>query len=496
MEYHSKSSLLTVLIILCMVLFLHPDFQHPQEVDKVNEIDELISIYHDYGLFNGTVLVVENGEVIYKKGFGWANMEWSIPNKPDTKFRIGSITKQFTSMLILQLMEEEKIDLQGKLSDYLPYYREDTGSKVTIHHLLTHTSGIPSYTSLSNFFEKVSRDPFPVNEFVEKYCSGDLEFEPGSKFVYNNSGYFLLGAVIEEITGRKYADILRDKIFDPLKMKSTGYDHFEIIIPNRATGYQKTFDGYENAPYLDMSLPYAAGSLYSTVEDLYLWDQSLYSEKLLSKEKKGLLFKPHVKAMGGSYGYGWTIRQRNHPVAEKKLMSISHGGGINGFNTLIERLVDDRHLIVLFNNTPGVSLGAISSEIINILYGKPYTAPKKSIAEALYKTMIDKDVKAAIKQYHDLKKGHPKEYNFLPPELNRLGYYLLRERIKDAIEIFKLNVEVYPKYANGYDSLGEAYLKDGKKELAIKNYAKSLELNPKNTNAIEKLNEIMKKESE
>jgi CubicO group peptidase (beta-lactamase class C family) len=180
---------------------------------------------------------------------------------------------------------------EGKLSDYLPYYREDTGKKVTIHQLLTHTSGIPSYTNLPNFGREVSRNPYPVEEFVKKYCSGDLEFEPGAKFSYNNSGYFLLGAVIEKIAGKPYENVLEERIFKPLGMKNSGYDHYATI----------------------MSLPYAAGSLYSTVEDLYIWDQALYSDQLLPAKMKELLFKPHVQTPGGAYGYGWALGKKSCP---------------------------------------------------------------------------------------------------------------------------------------------------------------------------------------
>jgi CubicO group peptidase (beta-lactamase class C family) len=458
----------------------------------IGKIDAVIQAYNDLGQFNGSVLVAERGKVIYKKGFGLANREWNIPNKPNTKFRLGSITKQFTSTLILQLAEQGKIDIQGKLSDYLPYYRKDTGSQVTIHHLLTHSSGIPSYTSIPNFFEEISRDPYPVAEFVKKYCSGDFQFEPGSRYVYNNSGYFLLGAIIEEITGKTYEDVLDENIFHPLGMHDSGYDRHSPIIRNRASGYSNEFEGYTNAPYLDMSLPYAAGSLYSTAEDLYIWDQALYTEKMLSAEMKELMFTPHI----ANYGYGWGIRQKSLPDSEEKLTSISHGGGINGFNTLIERLVDDKHLIVLLNNTPQANLGQMSDAIIRILYGKPFDLPKKSIARVMFDTLMEKDLKSAITQYEKLKNDHPEDYDFSARELNTLGYYLLtdRKRIEDAIEIFKLNIEAHPKYANGYDSLAEAYMISGNKTLAIKNYAKSLELDPNNANAVEKLNELIKKQ--
>src|SRR5947207_9145692 len=163
--------------------------------DKAKKIDELVSSYNKLRQFNGAALVAYDGQVLLKRGYGLANMEWNIPNEADTKFRLGSITKQFTATLILQLVEQGKGKLDGKLTDYLPDYRKDTGQKITIHNLLTHTSGVPNYTALPGFFQNVSRNPYEVKEFVTKYASGDLEFEPGTKFNYSNSGYFLLSAV-------------------------------------------------------------------------------------------------------------------------------------------------------------------------------------------------------------------------------------------------------------------------------------------------------------
>ncbi len=475
------------LLIIALTFFTVHSYVSAQ--DKAAEIDKLMMRYHTYGQFNGTVLVAESGKVIFKKGYGLANMEWNIPNEPGTKFRLGSITKQFTSMLIMQLVQEGKVNLDGKMTDYLPDYRKDTGDQVTIHHLLTHTSGIPSYTNSPVFFKEVSRDPYTVDEFIKKFCSGDLEFEPGSRFSYNNSGYFLLGAVIENVTGKTYEKVLKERILDPLGMKNTGYDHHDQIIAKRAGGYEKTFHGYVNAAYLDMSLPYAAGSLYSTVEDLYLWDQTLYTNDLLSERLKSIMFKPYLN----NYAYGWNIRKIPFSEAGDSLLVVSHGGGINGFNTRISRLVDDKHLIVLLNNTGGTNLGSMSLGIVNILYGKPYDMPEKSIAKALYREIMEKDITSGINRYHELKEKFPDEYNFSVSELNRLGYQLLAaNKVDEAIEIFKLNAEVYPEASNVYDSLGEGYMKKGRKELAIKNYAKSLELNPQNTNAVKMLMRISK----
>lgn len=450
---------------------------------KAAQIDEVMTLANKYRQFNGSVLVADHGKVIYKKGLGLANMEWEIPNTPETRFRLGSITKQFTATAILQLVEQGKIKLDGKISDYLPDYRKDVGEKVTIHQLLNHTSGIPSYTGLPGFFQDVSRNPFKVDDFIKKYASKDLEFEPGSKFSYNNSGYFLLGAIIEKVTGKPYEQVLKENIFDPLGMKNTGYDHFDTLIQKRATGYQKTANGYSNAPYLDMSIPYAAGSLYSTVEDLYLWDQALYTDRLLKEETKQLMFKPNLS----NYAYGWTIRKTRF---DEKIPVITHNGGINGFSTTIIRFPGEKNLIVMLDNT-AQGVDRLSEELTKILYERPFDLPKMSVAEVLFKTINEKGITAGMAQFQELKAKQANSYDFSEQELNRLGYQLLGTGKRDeAIEIFKLNVDLYPKAFNTYDSLGEAYMAAGNKELAIANYKKSLELNPQNRNGTEMLKRL------
>ncbi len=459
--------------------------------EKAAKIDEVIMAAHKYQLFNGSVLVAENGKVIYKKGVGLANMEWNIPNTPETRFRLGSITKQFTAALIVQLVEQGKIKLDGKVSDYLPDYRKDIGGKTTVHQLLNHTSGIPSYTSLPGFFNDVSRNPFTVDDFIKKYASNDLEFEPGSKYRYNNSGYFLLGAIIEKVSGQTYERALKEKIFDPLGMKNTGYDHHGTLIEKRASGYQKTPDGYTNAAYLDMSLPYAAGAMYSTVEDLYIWDQALYTERVVSTASKELMFKPNLE----DYAYGWVVTKTKFGNGTDGASKIKHGGGINGFSTVIVRFPAQKHLLVLLDNTSqGRTLEQLERELTNILYNQPYNLPKMPVADVLLKTIERKGIDAGVVQYRDLKARQASVYDFSEPELNRLGYQLLgAKKLKEAIEIFKLNVEVYPKGFNTYDSLGEAYMVSGNTELAIQNYKKSLELNPQNTGAVEMLKRLESK---
>ena len=207
---------------------------------KSAKIDALIQQYVANRQFNGSVLVAEKGQIIFKKGYGMANMEWNIPNAPDTKFRLGSITKQFTAMLIMQLVEKGKLKLTGKVTDYLPDYPKATGDKITIHHLLTHTSGLSNYTNFPGFFEKQSRNPYTPEVFLKEFMNLPLDFEPGSKFSYSNSGYFLLGVIIEKVTGKSYAEVLKTNILAPAQLQDTGYDLFQSHFAQAGHRLRKT----------------------------------------------------------------------------------------------------------------------------------------------------------------------------------------------------------------------------------------------------------------
>jgi CubicO group peptidase (beta-lactamase class C family) len=472
----------TALLLVFLSLSIALQLCAAQSISQ--KIDALMKQYYDFRQFNGSVLVAEHGNVILKKGYGLANMEWKIPNQPDTRFRLGSVTKQFTSMLIMQLVQQGRLKLESKITDYLPYYPKKTGDKVTVHHLLTHTSGIPNYTNFPSFRTELERKAYTPEEFAKVFADSALDFEPGTKWSYSNSGYFVLGAIIENVTGKTYEQVLSENILLPLGMSGTGYDHSETILPKRAAGYEKRGRDYVNAPFLDMSLPFAAGSLYSTVEDLFVWDQALYTNTLLSSENKAKMFTPFLN----NYAYGWGVTP--FPVGNTKetVATIQHGGGINGFNTLICRVPGDKHLIVLLNNTGGAPLGPIARSILGILYDKPFSPPKKSIANELLATIEDKGIPAGLAFYREMLSEHKEEYSLVESEMNICGYaFINQKKYDEAIAILKLNTEAFPQSSNTYDSLGEAYMLHGDRDLAIRNYEKSLELDPKNTNAIDKL---------
>lgn len=350
---------------LLAILLLGLASCHAQNRDFASQAGQFVTAYVDQNKFTGSVLVARDGKPLFRKGYGWANREWNVPNVPESKFRLGSITKQFTATAILQLVEAGKLKLDDPISKY--YLSSPAAwSKVTIHHLLSHTSGIPSYTDLPGFFQKESMTDRTPAEIVKLTQDMPLEFQPGEKFKYDNSGYILLGYVIEKVTGEKYADYLREHIFDRLGMRDTGYDTAKEIIPHRDEGYVYTGARWINAPYLAMSLPYAAGSLYSTVDDLLIWDQALYAHKSLTAASLDRMFTPNKN----NYGYGWFIDTEFNRKHE------GHGGGINGFNTVISRYPDDKVTVIVLANMNTGAVGPIAKGLAAMVFGEKVDPPK------------------------------------------------------------------------------------------------------------------------
>ncbi len=317
--------------------------------------DEIASKYD----FMGSVLAAKGGKVLLKKGYGMANVELDVPNAPNTKFRLGSITKQFTATAILQLAATGKLSVDDHVSKYVPD-SPAAWKDITIHHLLTHTSGIPNFTDFPDY-EKTMRQHVTPTELVARFKARPLDFAPGSKYKYSNSGYEVLGVIIENVSGEKYEDYLRKHIFDPLDMQDTGYDHDTTIIKHRAAGYERSKDGkIRNAEYIDMSIPYSAGSLYSTVEDLYRWDRALYTDKVLAARWREKMFTPFLN----NYAYGWIVR------GEGKDRTISHSGGVNGFRTMIQRYPGQDGCIIVLDNGGGPALREMINGLSAALFGK------------------------------------------------------------------------------------------------------------------------------
>lgn len=332
------------------------------------------------GRFSGSVLVAKDGAPLLREGFGGANREWDIPNAPDTKFRLGSLTKQFTATAILQLAEAGKLSIDDPVSKFYPD-APAAWSKITVKHLLNHTSGIPSYTGIPGFFENgSSKKPLKPAEIVKLTQDKPLEFEPGSKFAYDNTGYILLGVVIEKVSGQTYADYLNQHIFQPLGMKNTGYDVSGEILAKRASGYQPDKAAWRNADYLDMTLPYAAGSLYSTVDDLLIWNTALTDGKILSDASRKAAWTENLN----HYGFGWGIAMQDGHER------VSHNGGINGFSTAMNRYPKDGLVTIVLSNFQAAPSTPMANNLAGLCFGT-YAAPK---AVALSTATLDKYVGA------------------------------------------------------------------------------------------------------
>ena len=321
-----------------------------QVLDKVSiNIDNYLNDLTEKEKFSGAILVSIKGEKIISKGYGMANYELDVLNTSKTKFRIGSITKQFTAVAIMQLFEKGKLNLNDTLDKYIPDYPK--GDKVTIHHLLTHTSGIFNNTSAEDFMENIIRKKYSLETLIDDFKYVPYDFEPGTKHSYSNSGYILLGYIIEKVSNKSYEEYLQENVFDKLLMNDSGYDDYYKIIKNRASGYE--LKGEEkrltNCDFIDMSIPYAAGALYSTVEDLYIWNRALIGEKLISREGVNQMLSKHIEVEKNDY-YGYGIFLGDEDLGGKVRKKISHGGGIPGFFSSNEIFPEEDVQVIMITN--------------------------------------------------------------------------------------------------------------------------------------------------
>ena len=328
-------------------------------------MDQLVQSYVSNKQFMGSVLVARGNDVLLSKGYGSANLEWDIPNTPSTKFRLGSITKQFTAAAILLLEERGKLKAEDPVKKYLPD-APTAWDKVTVFHVLTHTAGIPSFTSFPDY-QSLKPLATTTEKLVARFRDKPLEFEPGERFNYSNSGYVLLGYLIEKISGQSYEKFVQENIFTPLGMKDSGYDSNSAVIARRAAGYTPGPNGPTNADFIHMSIPHAAGALYSTTEDLLKWEQGLFGGKLLSAgalEKMTIPFK-------NDYAFGLMVSTVNGRKG------IQHGGGIEGFNTALVYYPETKLTVAVLGNLNGSAPDQIARQLAAVAHGENVVLPSE-----------------------------------------------------------------------------------------------------------------------
>ncbi|MBU1241029.1 beta-lactamase family protein [Myxococcota bacterium] len=337
----------------------------PSEESKyVGEFKALVAAYEAVDRFSGVVLVQQKGKTIFEANVGYANRELNVLVTQDSLFRIGSVTKQFTAAAIMKLVEQGKCKVEDKLSLYVPDY--EPGKVITIHQLLTHTAGVPNFTDFPSY-RSVMGKHHSLSQIIDIFRKKPLEFTPGSRFKYSNSGYVLLTAVVEKASGMEYEAFMKKEIWSPAALTSTRYDRGRPIIKNRAAGYQMgPGKKLVNASHIDMSVPAGAGGVLSTARDLCRWDRALHDGRVLSEASRKKMFTPDK----GSYGYGWRISNLHGTPM------ILHGGGVNGFVSHFMRFPSKNLCIVVLANHTFARPGMMALGLANIWFGKPAYIPR------------------------------------------------------------------------------------------------------------------------
>jgi CubicO group peptidase (beta-lactamase class C family) len=442
--------------------------------------------------FSGTVLVEINGSKVISKGYGFSDKTKSIKNEPTTIFSIGSITKQFTAVAILKLEMQGKLLIDDKITKYFENVPTEKSS-ITIHDLLRHQSGLQSVVGRD--YDKISAE-----EFLDTVMNSKLRFEVGKEFSYSNIGYSLLGMIIEKVSGKTYETYLYENLWKLAQMEMTGYARPSFDKNKIAIGYYKDDKiwGKPTDKEWDKTAPYwhllGNGGVLSTAEDMYKWHKALLGEQVLSKEAKKKLYHPKIRAeedYNTLYAYGWDVSQTN-----RKTNRVWHNGTNNIFYADFMRYIDEGvTLIMLSNKSHQTNFDQLNFELSNMIFEKNYkpivpiadNEANQKYSQYIIEIILSKGIEVGKENY----KNRPTNINILEYILNEKGYdFLSRKNYDKAIDLFIMNTFAFPKSANGFDSLGEAYMNKGDKILAIKNYEKSLELNPNNGNAKDMLLEL------
>jgi CubicO group peptidase (beta-lactamase class C family) len=368
----STGRILVLVAILQATLALAGDYSQ--------KADEYLNRELDSERFMGSVMVARSNQIVFIKGYGLANRELQVPNAPNTKFRLGSITKQFTAMCVLKLQEAGKLSVEDPVSKFVPNCSSNW-SGITIRHLLTHTSGIPNFTGFPDYISTMMLNS-PPEKTMQRFQEKSLNFKPGERFEYSNSGYILLGYIVEKASGKSYEEFVQEVIFKPLGMESSGYDHFEEILPNRATGYSKKGDAWVNSAYIDMTVPHGAGALYSTAEDFFLWYQCWREHKILSAPSWRAMTTPEK----ANYGFGISVSEHFRQTTQKV---FEHGGGINGFATSMKWFPEADLFIAAFGNSDSSRAGEIADNLAALMFDLPVNMPKQGNAITLTSKQLE-----------------------------------------------------------------------------------------------------------
>lgn len=468
-----------LLFFLLSVALLAPGFSQAQAADKAERIGEILEACHASGVFNGVALVADGGKVILHKAYGNADESTRRPLELDDRFYIGSITKQFVALLVLRMQEQGKLSVDDPLSRYVPEFTKGDYSDVTLYHLLTHSSGIPNYTARSDFDAAV---PYTEAEMLD-FIVQPLEFRAGTRFAYSNSGYYLLGRVLEQVSGMSFGEMLEQEICGPLGMKGTGFSR-KWLGERVAKGHWRTVEE-EMGPMPDYALEtlLSSGGMYSTAADLFTWNEALYGNELLSEASKELLFTPFQ----GDYACGWRVH-KGYDESGERFERHQHGGMIKGYHSFILRRIPPRQCVILLDNNFNQEIQGIKNSIWSVLIGKNGWVPKPKLSNFLFEACANSGLGVALDAVDMNPTLFEERFEIEEYDVNTVGYRLMAaERYEEAELVLQWNRKHYPGAWNVYDSLGELYLKMGDEEEAERMYERSLELNPQNESAVRAL---------
>ena len=455
---------------------------------KEAKLSDIMQSYHNYNMFDGAVLVAENGKVVYKGAFGLANREWNIPNKTDTKFMLGSVSKPLTATLMLIQVQKGLIDLNKTLADYLPEFKNKPAANVTIKQLLGHTSGMPNYDITKDFFPRISRQNFSRENYVKVYIDSAISFEPGSRYFYSSWGYFTLGYIMERVTGKTYSQLMKEDIFDKAGMANSGSYHHMQIVPNRATGYDYSFEGFTSADFRDQSNTMGTGDLYSTVDDLFKFHIAISNNTLLNKQLTDDMFTPGTRP--ARYGYGWFNQNFKYTPADSVAANF-HLGMTEGFISFMLRIPSTNSFTIILCNSSPTDFFGITKNLIKTLYNKP-VAIKQPVHKKMEKYISQLGAVKAVEEYKKMKADTANYYidwismNFIAEQLLNL------KRYEDARIIAENNAVEFPDKDLVMLTTGNIYLALNRKEDAIKFYKRTLQLYPGYQEAKNRLKELEK----
>jgi CubicO group peptidase (beta-lactamase class C family) len=439
----------------------------------VSALHQTLAAYHEAGHFDGAALVAHRGEVVYTHAFGMANHEWSLPNTPETRFRIGSITKTFTALIALMLVEDGELDLHEPIATYLPDYRRDTGELITLHHLLTHSSGLRGEIDAVPGGEIVPFARADINKLVQKYAMEDLEFEPGTRVRYSSTGVTLIGHLIETVTGQSFEDLLQARVLEPAGMSSSGLASDREVVAYFATGYHRTIRGPRRATPV-RQLYYSSAGMYSTVRDLFAYDQALRDGRLLSPELITLMNTEHFEGQG----YAWTLKELGEN--EGSLTRIAnHHGSQPGFTGRIWRYLDeDTCIILLDNHESRVNFwSAICSSLASVLDGEEVSPPTVPKLRPYLELVASEGLEVAVSRYRaDAEEGRParvSEFDFH----FEFQFHMMSGFLREALEISSFWTRVSPESSKGWAFHGDAMRAAERYDEAKASYSRALQLN-------------------